>query len=146
MTSRADRAIQLIRTNPDADVTALIETDAAEMIERVISAVTMHAQTIGKMRRLMIEFVRGVYAAAAEVVTREHNLRVTAALDAADARARYDALNATLETLIVEVHDSIPGAKWDEFDETKQADIRLDPVGYLRVALGYDTRTEGDLG
>lgn len=131
MSSRADRAIQMVRVDPKADINALIAEDASEMVGRVLESAA-----ISTKRRHMIEFVRGVYAAAAEVITREVRLRVTASLDAADSDARHNGLRTKLIEFVTEVHDGIPGDAWDE--ETR-ARVEADPVAYLRDILGYST-------
>lgn len=86
-----ERIVHLLRTNPDGDITALVEEDASSVTAKVVS--TTHIPLI---RQVLIEFVRSVHLASALVVKREHKRRTTAELDAAQSRALLAMANRRL--------------------------------------------------
>lgn len=83
--------VQTLRTDPGANVSSMIEEDASSVTAKLVS--TKHIPLI---RAIVIDCVREVHAASAQVVRREHTARVTAGLDAADARARLNMANRRL--------------------------------------------------
>lgn len=86
-----ERIVHLLRTNPDADITAMVEEDASTLTAKVIATTR-----IPLIRLAVIEFVRHVHLATALVLRREHQRRTTAELDAAQWRALLDAANRRL--------------------------------------------------
>lgn len=86
-----DRIVHLMRTNPGADITSMVEEDASTLTAKVVSTTR-----IPLIRAAVIEFVRTVHNASAQVVRREHVRRTKAELDAAQSRALLDAANRRL--------------------------------------------------
>lgn len=87
-----DRIVHLLRTSPGADITALVEEDASTLTAKVVATTR-----IPLIRAAVIEFVRAVHLATAQVLRREHQRRVTAELDAAQSRALLNAANRRLK-------------------------------------------------
>lgn len=130
-----ERIVHLLRTNPDAEVETLIAEDASAMMERIVTAASPTTQ-----RRHMIEYARQVHSSSAEIVTREHRLRISAALDAAEARAARDAANEQIVRMLAEIRTHARDREWGALSEEEQAGILADPVAELRDVLGYDPR------
>lgn len=86
-----ERIVQTLRTNPGADVTHMIEEDASTLTAKVVAT-----SRIPLIRAAVIEFVRTVHNASAQVVRREHVRRTRAELDAAHSRAMLDAAQRRL--------------------------------------------------
>lgn len=131
MPDNVARIIGMIRTGSytEEQIRPLIEQDASAMVERIVTSANPTT-----VREYTVEFARGVYAAAAEVVTRETRLRTIAATDAADAVARYEGQHAEAVALVEEIltDASMPdgGLTTQQWDE-----IRTAPVFVARVLL-----------
>lgn len=124
-----ERIVHLLRTDPGADITALVEEDASLVTAKVVS--TTHIPLI---RQVLIEFVRSTHLASALAVRREHQRRVTAELDAAQSRALHAAANRRLmraAVLFVDLENISPGS--DEIPEMiEHLTELLKPVTVLR--------------
>lgn len=134
-----ERIVGLLRTDPQANVTSLIEDDASAMMERIMTSANPATQ-----RRLVIEYATQVYTAAAEMMRREHSLRVTAALDAADANTRYEDLRNRGAATVAQFRSERPeltpdGETWDELSDERKAAISDNPVHELRYVLGLES-------
>lgn len=77
-----DKMVHLLRTDPEADISALAAEDASSVTAKVVG--TTHIPII---REILIWFVREVHLSSAQVVRREERKRVTAQLDAAQDKA-----------------------------------------------------------
>lgn len=86
-----ERIVHLLRTDPGADITAMVEEDASTLTAKVIATTR-----IPLIRLAVIEFVRHVHLVTAQVLRREHQRRTAAELDAAQWRALLDAANRRL--------------------------------------------------
>lgn len=86
-----ERIVGMLRADPKADVTALVDEDASTLTAKVVGT-----SSIALIRLAVIEFTRTVHAASAAVLRREHSRRVAAELDAAHWRALLDGGNRRL--------------------------------------------------
>lgn len=116
-----DRIVHTLRTNPGADITALVEEDASTVTAKVVS--TTHIPII---RAIIIEFVRSVHLASAQALRREKQRRTAAELDAAQTRALLHAANRRLRRAKVIIR-------------TLHAEDVLDPAERKKLLTELDT-------
>lgn len=122
------RIIGMIRTGeyPEAMILPLMQADASTVVERVVSSTGT-----ATIRSHVVDYVREVYDAAAEIIRREVGLRAAAALDAADATARYEAQRAEAIGLVYDLIDSP-----DDLTDEERAEVEKAPVFVARVMIG----------
>lgn len=126
------RIIDMIRTGayPARQITPLIEQDASTLVEAVVTS-----RQPATVRGHVVDYVRAVYTGVAAILEREVRLRTTAALDAADATARYEAQRAEAIGLVRELLDGDFGECYpDDLTAEQWAAIDRAPV-YVARAL-----------